>query len=83
MNLLILTFIAVFLLIATAGILVFNRAALDRRLAEVVAREPQTGLLRRLTGLAERRSELGFLISPLNRVLPKTAEEVSRPFCGR
>lgn len=77
MNLLILTFIAVFLLIATAGILVFNRAALDRRLAEVVAREPQTGLLRRLTGLAERRSELGFLISPLNRVLPKTAEEVS------
>jgi len=73
-----LTFIAVFLLILSGGLLLLNRDALLRRLANVVS--PQTGpsesWWERLSGIRTTAS-LAKVIDPFQKVLPRSPEELS------
>jgi len=76
MTLTLLTFVAVFLLISSAALLMFYRAALLGRLAGVVGRgDRPTGLLARLLGV--RAHSLEQVIDPFQRVLPRSPQEVS------
>ncbi|HUS06572.1 MAG TPA: type II secretion system F family protein [Bryobacteraceae bacterium] len=70
------TFIAVFCLIISAGALVFYREAMMKRLAGVVSPD----VSEQLTGMERVRAagvSIGTLVEPLERVLPRTAEETS------
>lgn len=73
-----LTFVAVFLLILSGGLLLFHRDALLRRLANVVS--PQTGptesWLERLMSIRTTAS-LAKAIDPFQKVLPRSPEELS------
>jgi tight adherence protein C len=71
------TFVAVFLLIASTLLLVFYREALVARLANVVA--PQTQQRRRWWQILDvkPRSAVENIITPFERVLPRSPEEVS------
>ena len=73
-----LTFIAVFLLILSGGLLLFHRDALLRRLENVVS--PQTGStetwIERLMSMGNTAS-LAKAIDPFQKVLPRSPEELS------
>ena len=70
------TFTVVFLLVATVGLLVFYRETVFARLASVVA--PQTSQRQWWRFLdVKPRSAVENIISPFERVLPRSPEEVS------
>ena len=70
------SFAAVFLLIATAGVLVFNRSGVHRRLAQIVVSQSQTAVL---TGMAGDTpvARIEKLLVPFQGMLPRSAKEVS------
>jgi len=70
-------FIAVFLLIATAGLLVFYRAGMTQRLA--VAISPDTEQASWISRLKPNRARdsIKAAVQPFDRVLPKSPQEVS------
>ena len=71
----ILTFCCVFLLIASAGLLLFYRATMIQRIASVVtARKPDRSLV---ATLQQTGSSLGVMVEKFEKVLPKTQAEVS------
>ena len=77
MTLTVLTFIAVFLLVASGALLLSLRAALLARLAGVVARSDRPhGLAGRLLGMRPQTSLEG-VIDPLQKMLPRSPAEVS------
>jgi tight adherence protein C len=68
------TFVVIFLLIASGGLLLFYRAAMLQRIAAVVTpRTAQGGLFRRL----QRRVSVGGVVQRFERVMPKSQAEVS------
>lgn len=77
MTLTILTFLAVFLLVSSVGVLLFYREAMLKRLEMVVSpRDPSSSLLRRF-GTVPSTASIGAMLEPLERVLPRTTEETS------
>ena len=76
MGLAVITFIALFVLIGSAGLLVFYRDAMRKRLASAVSPKAETdNPLSRV--LRMRTESIGALVEPLQRVLPRSAEETS------
>jgi tight adherence protein C len=68
------TFVVIFLLIASGGLLLFYRATMLQRISAVVTpRTAQGGLFRRL----QRRVSVGGVVQRFERVMPKSQAEVS------
>jgi tight adherence protein C len=71
------TFLAVFLLVSSGGLLLFYRSATLKRLASVIPQSPgQPGLLGRLLQVGPK-SSVARMVTPFERVLPRSAAEVS------
>ena len=77
MGLAVVAFIAVFVLISTAGILVYFRTGMTQRLASAV--DPYSGRETWLSRLVSNRpaDSIKAVIQPFDRVLPKSPQEVS------
>jgi tight adherence protein C len=71
-----LSFTAAFLLILTAGILVYYRSSTDRRLSQIVVSQSQTAVLTGLSG-SSAAARIEKLLYPFQRVLPRSDKEVS------
>src|ERR1017187_1187721 len=69
------SFVVVFLLIASGGLLLFYRQAMVQRLSSVVTPRPRRGDL--LNTLQQTGSSLGAMVERLDRGLPKSDAEVS------
>jgi tight adherence protein C len=75
MGIALISFGAVFLLVASTGLLLFYREAMIQRIGEVVnPRAKKAGLL---SSIQQTGSSLGGFVEQLNRVLPKSDAEVS------
>jgi len=71
----VLAFIAVFLLIASGGILLFYREVMFRRISEAISPRPKE---KRLTNAVQQaKSSLGGLIGTVENLIPKSEKEVS------
>lgn len=75
MGFVILTFCCVFLLIASAGVLVFHRAALAKRISSIASQPKQERSL--VATLQQTGSSLGVVVEKFEKVVPKTQAEVS------
>jgi tight adherence protein C len=75
MGLALFAFLAVFLLIGSAGFLLLNRAGMSQRLSAVVQPQ-QEGWLRKLKWKGASGS-IGAAVKPFEKVVPKSAHEVS------
>jgi tight adherence protein C len=75
MQLAIFAFLAAFLLISSIGILIFYRQTALRRLSQVVSRAADASLLRSIA--PTRGAKIEKLVKPFEKVLPRTAQEVS------
>jgi len=69
------TFCCIFLLIASAGILIFYRAAMVKRIAAVIEQRKQERSL--ASTLQFAGSSIGVVVERFERVVPKTQAEVS------
>jgi tight adherence protein C len=77
MGLALFAFFAIFLLIGSAGLLVFYRAAMMQRLAAVISPgSEQENWLTRLRAQGAK-SSLKAVVQPFDKVLPKSSQEVS------
>jgi tight adherence protein C len=75
MGLVIFSFIAIFLLIGSAGLLLFYRDAMFHRVTSVITPESKQGGL--LDNLQQKGVSLGRLVEHLERLIPKNQNEVS------
>ena len=75
MQLALFAFLAAFLLISSVGILIFYRQTALRRLSQVVSRAADASLLRSIA--PTRGAKIEKLVKPFEKVLPRSAEEVS------
>jgi tight adherence protein C len=69
------TFVVVFILIASGGLLLFYREAMMQRIASVVTPRPAQAELR--STLQHASIAVGGMVQSLERVLPKSQQEVS------
>jgi tight adherence protein C len=69
------TFLVIFLLIGSAGLLLFYREAMMQRLSAVVAPRAKQGRLR--TAIQQTGSSFGDAMGHLERIVPKSQAEVS------
>jgi tight adherence protein C len=69
-------FAAAFMLIVTTGILVFNRSTAQRRLSQIGVSQSQAAVLIGMSGTA-RGARMEKLLDPFQRVVPRSAKEVS------
>jgi tight adherence protein C len=69
------TFIAVFLLLSSLGVLVFYRQSTLRRLSQVISRATAASLLRSIAPTRSARVER--LVKPFENVVPRTSQDVS------
>jgi tight adherence protein C len=69
------SFVVLFLLIASGGMLLFYRQSMSRRVADVVSAQPKKADL--LDTIHQTGSFLSGLVERLNRVLPKSEAEIS------
>ncbi|MEX2260524.1 MAG: type II secretion system F family protein [Bryobacteraceae bacterium] len=77
MDIVLVAFFAMFVLISSAGLLVFHRKAmLDRLSAAVAAKSPTKDSVRRFLEFRSKTS-VEKIVGPFERVLPKSPEEVS------
>jgi tight adherence protein C len=77
MELALFAFIAIFLLIGSAGLLIFYRAAMVQRLSTVISpHSEQESWLSRLRAKGARRS-LEAVVKPFQKVVPKSSQEIS------
>jgi tight adherence protein C len=76
MGIAILAFVAIFLLIASAGMLLFYREAMLQRVEQVVTPRPESGGWRRLFG--RNGHSIGGVVRQFERVLPRSPSEVSK-----
>src|SRR5690242_18660164 len=77
MHLAIFTFLAIFLLIGSAGLLIFYRAGMTRRLSTVISSHSgEESWLGRLKVKGAKNS-LKAVVQPFDKVLPKSPKEVS------
>lgn len=77
MTLALLTFLAVFLLVASAGLLLFYREAMRKRLAAVVSPESEQGNLFDRFGRGAGGTSVSSLVQPFERVVPRSVAETS------
>jgi len=77
MGLVLVAFLAVFLLIASVGLLLFYREAMLQRLATVLAPDGGVPRSRVLRFLTPSFSSVESVITPFQKVLPRSPEEVS------
>lgn len=77
MALVIFAFISFFLLLASAGLLLFYREAMLRRLSQVVAPHGERTTLLQRFATAGSSVSIGNIVEPFQRVLPRSPEEVS------
>ena len=75
MEIALISFGAVFLLVASAGLLLFYREAMIQRIGEVV--NPRAKKADLLSSIQQTGSSLGGFVEQLNRILPKSDAEVS------
>ncbi len=75
MGIAIVTFVALFLFIASAGALLFYREAMMKRLASVLS--PDVQAPNRLAQVKAAGASIGALVEPIEKVLPRSAEETS------
>ena len=75
MGIAIVTFVALFLFIASAGALLFYREAMMKRLASVLS--PDVQAPDRLAQIKAAGASIGALVEPIEKVLPRSAEETS------
>ena len=75
MGIALISFGAVFLLVASAGLLLFYREAMIQRIGEVV--NPRAKKADLLSSIQQTGSSLGGFVEQLNRILPKSDAEVS------
>lgn len=75
MGLALATFLAVFFLIVSTGALLFYREAMMKRLATVIS--PETHEPNRLPSVRAAGASIGAFIQPLERMLPRGADETS------
>ncbi len=75
MGLATLSFIVIFSLIVSAGLLLFYRQAMLQRVSDVVTRKPKRGPLR--GAIQQTGSSLGGMVGNLDRVIPKSDKEKS------
>ena len=75
MGIALISFGAVFLLVASTGLLLFYREAMIQRIAEVV--NPRAIKADLLSSIQQPGSSLGGFVEQLNRILPKSDAEVS------
>lgn len=76
MGLAVFTFLAIFILFGSIGLLLFYRAAMIQRLSAVIATGQENGFLSRL----KRRKagdSIKAIVQPFEKVLPKSPKEVS------
>lgn len=69
-------FVAVFLLVLSAGLLAFYRSAAIKRLAGVIPQSSQGGLVGRLLRLGGKQ-QVARIVTPFEKVVPRSAAEVS------
>jgi tight adherence protein C len=69
------TFLAIFLLIASGGLLLFYREAMLQRISSVISPRDRQGVL--LSTIQQTGSSFGGMLGQLERVLPKSQAEVS------
>jgi len=69
------TFCCVFLLIASAGVLLFYRAAMVQRISGIITQHKQERSL--VATLQQTGSSLGVMVEKFEKVVPKTQAEVS------
>jgi tight adherence protein C len=77
MALAIFTFLAIFLLITTAGLLLFYRAGMMQRLSVALAPEPEGGNWLSRLKMSQAGESLKAVVQPFDKVLPKSPQEVS------
>jgi tight adherence protein C len=68
-------FFVIFLLIVSGGLLLFYREAMFQRLSDVVTPRGKQGAL--LSAIQQSGSSIGGMVGNLERILPKSAAEVS------
>ncbi len=71
----IVTFCCIFLLVGSAGLLMFYRAAMVKRIAAVIEQRKQDRSL--VSTLQNASSSIGVVVERFERVIPKTQAEVS------
>lgn len=69
------SFVAVFLLIASGGLILFYREAMIQRISDVVSPREKQGTLRET--IEHTRASLGAMVQQFDRVLPKSPAEIS------
>jgi tight adherence protein C len=69
-------FVAAFVLIGTAGLLVFYRMGMTQRLSTAVSLDPREAWLKRLSRGATSAA-IRAVLEPLEKILPRSAREVS------
>src|SRR5665213_1521076 len=69
------SFIVIFLLVASGGLLLFHREAMLQRIAAVVTPRQKRASLR--STIQQTGFSMGEMVAQLERVLPKTQAEVS------
>lgn len=74
MGVAVITFISVFLLIGSAGLLLFYRAAMVKRISSIVTRKQERGFV---AALQQTGSSLGGVVEKFEKVIPKSQSEVS------
>jgi len=75
MGLIVLAFFAVFLLIASGGILLFYREAMLQRISEAINPHPQEKKLK--SAVEQAKSSIGSLMATVENLVPKSDKEVS------
>lgn len=76
MGLAVFAFFAAFVLIGTAGVLVFYRIGMTQRLSTAVSLDPREALLKRL-GRGAAQVAVRTVVEPLEKIIPRSAREVS------
>src|SRR3954452_11651334 len=71
------TFLAIFFLFGSAGLLVFFRAGMTQRLSAVLSPETQDQTLLGRLKLARAGTSFKAALLPLEKLLPKSTQEVS------
>ena len=75
MALILLTFIAAFLLLSSLGVLIFYRQTALRRLSRVISRKSEDSLFREVVPVPG--SKIEKIVKPFEKVVPRSPEEVS------
>lgn len=77
MGLAIVAFVAIFVLIGTAGFLISYRVGMTQRLSDAIAPESERANWLNLLRPDRARDSLKAAVQPFDRVLPKTTQEIS------